>query len=76
MLLQIGKILMVVGLAILLVGGGLYLAERINLPLGRLPGDIRIERGNLTCLIPLATSILLSVILTIVLNLVIRVLRR
>ena len=76
MLLQIGKILMAVGLAILLVGGGLYLAGWINLPLGRLPGDIRIERGNLTCLIPLATSILLSVILTVVLNLVIRMLRR
>ena len=76
MLLHVGKILMVVGLAILLVGGGLYLAGRINLPLGRLPGDIRIERVNLTCLIPLATSILLSVILTIVLNLVIRLLRR
>ncbi len=67
---------MAVGLAILLVGGGLYLAGRINLPLGHLPGDIRIERGNLTCLIPLATSILVSILLTAVLNLVIRLLRR
>jgi hypothetical protein len=63
---------MVVGLAILLVGGGLYLAGRLSLPLGRLPGDIRIERGNLTCLIPLATSLLLSVVLTVVLNLLVR----
>jgi hypothetical protein len=63
---------MAVGLAILLVGGGLYLAGRLSLPLGRLPGDIRIERGNLTCLIPLATSLLLSVVLTVVLNLLVR----
>ena len=67
---------MLVGVAIILVGGGLYLMGRFELPLGRLPGDLRIERGNLTCLIPLATSILLSVILTIVLNLFIRMLRR
>jgi hypothetical protein len=67
---------MVLGLAILLVGGGLYLAGRLNLPLGRLPGDIRIERGNLTCLIPLVTSLLLSVVLTIVLNLLMRMFKR
>jgi hypothetical protein len=67
---------MVVGLTILLVGGGLYLAGRLNLPFGRLPGDIRIERGNLTCLIPLATSILLSAVLTIVLNLLVRMFKR
>lgn len=66
---------MLVGVAIILVGGGLYLMGRFELPLGRLPGDLRIERGNLTCLIPLATSILLSIILTVVLNLVIRILR-
>ena len=66
---------MLVGVAIILVGGGLYLMGRLELPLGRLPGDLRIERGNLTCLIPLATSILLSIILTVVLNLVIRILR-
>jgi hypothetical protein len=67
---------MVVGLTILLVGGGLYLGGRLNLPFGRLLGDIRIERGNLTCLIPLATSILLSVVLTIVLNLLVRMFKR
>lgn len=67
---------MVVGLAILLVGGGLYLAGRVTIPVGRLPGDIRIERGSLTCLIPLATSLLLSIVLTIILNLLARMLKR
>lgn len=67
---------MVVGLVILLFGGFLYLTGRLNVPLGQLPGDLRIERGNLRCLIPLATSILLSVVLTVLLNLFVRIFRR
>lgn len=72
MILQIGKILIFLGLAILLLGGGLYLAGRLNLPLGRLPGDFHVERGNLTVYIPLATFLLLSLILTILLNVLAR----
>ncbi len=67
---------MVVGLVILLFGGLFYLTGRLNIPFGQLPGDLRIERGNLTCLIPLATSILLSVVLTILFNLFVRMFRR
>lgn len=63
---------MAVGLIILLLGGLLFLAGKLNLPLGRLPGDIRIQRGNLTCLIPLGTTILLSIVLTVVFNLIAR----
>jgi hypothetical protein len=40
--------------------------------LGRLPGDISIERGNFRFYAPLATCLLLSLILTLVLNLVAR----
>lgn len=70
--LQIGKILIAAGLIILLLGGLLFLAGKLNLPLGRLPGDIRIQRGSLTCLIPLGTTILLSIVLTVVFNLIAR----
>lgn len=63
---------MAVGLIILLLGGLLFLAGKLNLPLGRLPGDIRIQRGSLTCLIPLGTTILLSIVLTVVFNLIAR----
>jgi hypothetical protein len=45
------------------------------LPLGRLPGDIRIGNENTTCFIPLATSLFLSIVLTILLNLIIRLIR-
>jgi hypothetical protein len=67
--LQIGKGIMVLGAVLLVVGGGLYLAGKYGLPLGRLPGDIRIEWENFTCVFPLATMILVSIVLTIVLNL-------
>jgi predicted MFS family arabinose efflux permease len=66
---QIGRGIMILGAVLLVVGGGVYLAGKFGVPLGRLPGDIRIERENFTCVFPLATMILVSVLLTIVLNL-------
>ncbi len=70
----IGKLLMVVGTAIVLLGGLLWLLSRIPF-LGHLPGDIRIERPGFTCLIPLVSSIILSILLTILLNIVIQIVR-
>jgi hypothetical protein len=75
-MLSLARILMVIGLLIFLLGGALYLAGRLNLPLGRLPGDIRIERDNFTCIFPLATSILLSIILSVVFGLILRLLNK
>jgi len=66
------RVLILVGLVFIVIGGLVYLVARTGLPLGRLPGDIRIERDNFSCFFPLATSILLSIILTVVLNLVVR----
>jgi len=69
----IGKFLIVAGILLAVFGLILVLADRFpQLPLGRLPGDIKIERGNFKLYIPLATSILLSVILTLILNLIFR----
>ena len=42
----IGRYLMIGGIALFLVGGGIYLSAKLGLPLGRLPGDIRIEGEN------------------------------
>jgi hypothetical protein len=67
--LQIGKGIMILGAALLVLGGGLYLLGKFDLPLGRLPGDIRIEREGFTCVFPLVTSIILSILLTLGLNL-------
>ena len=70
-----GKLLLVMGGVLILVGGSLWLLSRVGF-LGRLPGDIRVERPGFTCLIPLASSILLSILLTVLLNIVVRLLNR
>ncbi len=63
---EVGKILIVVGLSIALLGGVIWLTDKAGLPLGRLPGDIRIERPNFKFYFPLATCILVSVVLTVI----------
>lgn len=63
---DVGKILVVFGLLIVLVGVVLVLVGRVPW-IGRLPGDIHIQRGNWTFYFPLATSLLLSVVLTLLL---------
>jgi hypothetical protein len=75
-MLSLARILIFTGLALLLIGGLVYVAARTGLPLGRLPGDIRIERDNFSCFFPIVTMILLSVVLTIVLNIVVRFLNK
>src|SRR2546428_12563077 len=63
---DVGKILIAFGLLIALAGVVLVLVGRVPW-LGRLPGDIHIQRGNWTFYFPLATSLLLSVVLTLIL---------
>ena len=62
---EIGKLLIVFGLLIAGVGVVLVLAGRLPW-IGRLPGDIHIQRGNFTFYFPLATSILVSIVLTLI----------
>ncbi len=73
---SIARYLMIGGIVLFLVGGGVYLAAKFGLPLGRLPGDIRIEGENGSFYFPVATSILVSVVLTIVVNLIARFLKK
>jgi hypothetical protein len=73
---SLGRILIIVGLVIVVVGGVLWLMGRFGVPLGRLPGDIRIEREGFSLYFPIATSILLSLALTIILNVVFRLLKK
>lgn len=73
---NIARLLMLAGIALFLIGGAVFLAAKFGLPLGRLPGDIRIENGNSTFYFPLATSILVSIVLTIILNVIGRFLKK
>ncbi|ASY66683.1 hypothetical protein SJ05684_b57010 (plasmid) [Sinorhizobium sojae CCBAU 05684] len=62
------RLLIIVGLVILAVGLLWPWLSRIGL--GRLPGDIMIERGNFTFYVPITTGLLLSVLLSVILWLV------
>jgi uncharacterized protein HemY len=66
-----GKLLMLFGGILIIVGAALVLAEKTPW-LGRLPGDIYIQRRNFTFYFPLTTSILISVVLSLVLYLLSR----
>ena len=57
-----GKILVLIGLVVTGIGALIM----IGLPLGRLPGDLILRRGNFTVYIPIVTSIVLSLIVTLV----------
>ena len=65
---DLGRFLVVLGGVAVLAGLVLMLAPRIPW-LGRLPGDIVINRGPVSVYFPLATSIVISIVLTVVLNL-------
>jgi len=73
---SLARYLMLGGLVLFLIGGGVYLAAKFGIPLGRLPGDIRIEGENGSFYFPITTSILVSVVLTIVLNFIARLLKK
>ncbi len=60
---MIGKLLVLVGLSITVLG----LLVMLGLPFGRLPGDVVIRRGSFTFYLPVVTSIVISVLLTLVL---------
>jgi len=70
---DLGKILLGVGAVMIILGAALWLAGSFlgKVPwIGRLPGDIYIERGNFRFYFPLATSILVSIVLTLILMLI------
>ncbi len=61
---HIGKILLLVGIIVAAIGGLIIIAGRIP-GIGRLPGDILIQKKNFTFYFPIATSILISIVLTL-----------
>jgi hypothetical protein len=71
---QLGRFLIAAGLALALIGAVITFAPRVPglRELGRLPGDLVVERGSFTLFIPIVSSIVISVVLTILVNLFIR----
>jgi uncharacterized protein HemY len=60
-----GALLVIVGLIVVVFG----LAIMVGLPLGRLPGDIVIRRGNSTIYLPIVTCLVISLVLSLLLAL-------
>jgi hypothetical protein len=64
----LGKLLLGVAAVLAVVGGLLLVADRFpGLRIGRLPGDVAVERERFRLYFPITTSILLSVVLTFLL---------
>ncbi len=72
---NLGKSLLLIGGLTFLCGLALVLLGRVP-SLGHLPGDITFRRGNMSCYVPLVSSLLVSILLTIVLNLLLRLFGR
>ncbi len=66
---SVGKIIVLIGLVLIVIGLLVQYSDKIPF-LGRLPGDIRIEKENVKIYIPITTSILISLLLTIILYLI------
>ena len=65
----VGRALVILGVFITVLGAMLLLTPRVPF-LGRLPGDIVIQRDNLTIYLPITTMIVISVVLSVVLNVI------
>ena len=64
---ELGKILVVIGIVIAIVGLILW-AGLAPKWLGRLPGDIRSERGNSAFYFPIVTCIIISIVLSLIMS--------
>lgn len=65
---DLGRILVIFGGVITIVGIALWSGLGVGW-LGRLPGDVRIERGNSVFYFPIATCIVVSIVLTLLMSL-------
>ena len=64
---DVGRLLLVFGVLLAVIGGGLMLFGRFHLP-----GDLTFRSGGVTFYVPIATSLILSIVLTVVLSVVFR----
>jgi Protein of unknown function (DUF2905) len=69
---ELGKLLVFLGVMLVVVGVLVMLLSRMHFPLGRLPGDFLYRGKNTTVYFPLATSVVVSIVLSIVLYVVSR----
>jgi hypothetical protein len=67
--------LIIIGFVLVGIGAILWVMTRLDIPLGQLPGDLKIQTERFTCFVPIVSSILISLLLTLAINLILRRLR-
>ena len=72
---SLGKMLLVLGGALMLMGLAVLLLGRVPFA-GRLPGDLRFHWGDVSCYLPLMTGLAFSIFATLLLNLILWALRK
>lgn len=65
---QTGKYILIAGIFIVIVGLLVYFFHDYFKWIGRLPGDIRIEKGNFRFYFPIVTMILFSIVITVIIS--------
>jgi hypothetical protein len=73
---SLGKWIILFGLAIVVVGLVVWIAGKVGVPFGSLPGDLRVERPGFSFSFPVVTCIVISIVLTALLNLIMWFFRR
>ena len=68
----LARFVILAGVGLIIIGLLIYGLGKLNIPLGRLPGDIHIEGQNGSFYFPVTTSILVSIILSILVNIISR----
>ena len=63
-----GKIIIIIGIVVVVVGVILQFAPQLLSWFGKLPGDIKYEKGNTKFFFPITTMIIVSVVLSLLLR--------
>ena len=69
---KMGKWILMSGVVLVVIGAVVWLLESLGLPLGRLPGDIRMSGQGWSFSVPIVTCIIISIVLTVLMNLFFR----
>jgi hypothetical protein len=67
--------IMIAGISITTIGALIYITSRLGFPFGRLPGDIHVRTSGVSCLVPIASSLLISLALSLILNIIVRLIK-
>ncbi len=65
---MIGRWILIFGVVLAVIGAIVWLVESLGVPLGRLPGDIRMRGHGWPVSFPIVTCIIISIVLTVLLN--------